>query len=254
MNRPRARRTGAGAPRTVSVSGVAALTAVLLAAAVGLTSATSQADPQRNRLDLTSIAIPTGAQPQVRDTAFDVERLQGRQPGARTSAAATSDCDGCSAVATTLGVVYAEGSRASGFDNVATAWDSCADCSATTVSVQVVVLRHAAQVTANNRALAVNAACTGCHASAAAYQLVVVEPRGRQLSRSDIEQLRQWVDEQADALAGSTAHVTTSSAGRSSAAPSRGTSDVALDELEHRLDVALGGTITLDRSAAVRRG
>lgn len=220
--------------------------AAVTAAAVGLSSASSEADPQFGRLDLTSIAIPTLTQPQVTDSAFDIERLRGWQVDAQTSAAATSDCDGCSAVATTLAIIYADGGRSrTSFDNVATSWNTCVDCSATTVSVQVVVLRRAGEVTANNRALALNAACVGCRASAAAYQLVVVEPRGRQLSQADVEQLRAWVADQATALSQPAPRALL----RSSAPE-----EAPLDGLEEQLGTALGGITALERSAKVDRG
>jgi hypothetical protein len=209
-------------------------------------SASSEADPQHGRLDLTSIAIPTAAQPQVRDTAFDLERLRGPRVDADTSATATSDCDGCVAVATTLAIVYAEGWSAGGYDNVATAWNSCADCSATTVSVQVVVLRRAGAVTVNNRALALNAACDSCQASAAAYQLVVVAPRGRPMGRADVARLQKWVADQADQLSRPAAPTRSLRSAAPAAKPLAG--------LEEQLGAALGGVTTVTQSADVRHG
>lgn len=222
------------------VAAVAASTAVM-----GLVSASSEADSQHGRLDLTSIAIPTSTQPRVHDTAFDLENLRGPRVDVDTSAVATSDCDGCEAVATTLAIVYADGRRSGGFDNVATAWNSCTNCSARTVSVQVVVLRKAGPVTVNNRALALNAGCDTCQASAAAYQLVVVAPRGRPLGRADVARLQQWVAQQAGQLAAPAPRM----ALRSQAPAAK-----PLDGLEAQLDAALGGVRTVSESADVRHG
>jgi hypothetical protein len=225
------------------VPGAAALAAAV--AVVGLVSASSEADSQHGRLDLTSIAIPTAVQPQVHDTAFDLEHLRGPRVDVDTSAAATSDCDGCAAVATTLAIVYADGRSGGRFDNVATAWNTCADCSATTVSVQVVVLRKAGPVTVNNRALALNAACESCHANAAAYQLVVVSRHGRALGRADVARLQSWVAEQAEQLATPAPRMSL----RSSAPAAK-----PLGGLESQLGTALGGVTTVSQSTDVRHG
>ncbi len=57
------------------------------------------------------------------------------------------------------------------------------------------------EVTANNRALATNAACQDCDTAALAYQLVVVTPDGDRLSREATQELRDWVDAQDRAAA-----------------------------------------------------
>ena len=56
------------------------------------------------------------------------------------------------------------------------------------------------EVSPNNRAMAVNAACEGCRTAAAAFQLVVVAPRGARMSSESLAELEAWVDEQAAAL------------------------------------------------------
>lgn len=233
-----------------------AIVASVVVAAGALSSvapAASDADSRHDSLDLTSIAISTSAQPQVRDDAFDNVRLHGRSADAETSSAANAECDGCTATATTLGVVYVDQGRAAKLDNVATAWDSCTDCRTASVSVQVVVVRRAQQVTANNRALAVNAACNGCQASAAAYQLVMLEPRGKRLSGRDIQALRDWVTAQADAMVAPARQSMLRSAPGGSGG-SGGSSTVLLDQLAQQVGSALGGAQTLDRSADVKSG
>lgn len=223
--------------------------AVVLAAVLAtgaLASASSGADGRHDRLDLTSIAISTSAQPQVRDNAFDSERLHGRTSDAETSATANAECDGCTATATTLGIVYVDGGRAANLDNVATAWDSCTDCTTASVSVQVVVVRRAQQVTANNRALALNVACQSCRSSAAAYQIVLLEPHGKRLSGNDVQALQNWVQAQADAMAGPARQ------SMLRAAPN-GSNQGALSDLEQQLQSALGAT-TLDKSSEVKPG
>ncbi|MDN5795042.1 MAG: hypothetical protein L0H79_04745 [Intrasporangium sp.] len=210
-------------------------------------SASSDAHSRNDSLDLTSIAISSSAQPQVRDDAFDTERLRGRTVDAETSSAANAECDGCTATATTLGVVYVDRGRATKLDNVATAWNSCKDCRTASVSVQVVVVRRAQKVTANNRALALNAACEGCQASAAAYQIVMLEPKGKRLSGRDVAALRDWVDAQAAAMSAAPAP-------RSMLRSAPGAPGAPLDQLEDRVGFALGGAKTLDRSADVQTG
>jgi hypothetical protein len=243
------------APRQSRRGRILRRVAVVLAGVLAtgaLSSATSDADSRHDSLGLTSIAISSAAEPQVRDTAFDSERLRGRTVDADTVAAANAECDGCTATATTLGIVYVDRGRAARLDNVATAWNSCTDCRTTSVSVQVVVVRSGQQVTANNRALAVNAACKGCRASAAAYQIVMLEPRGKRLSGRDVEALRDWVQAQADAMSADPGHeATLRAAPKASAgsAPARS----ALDELGQRVGSALGATV-LERSGQVRTG
>lgn len=237
------RRSGFGSG-SHSVRRVVTLVVVVVAS-LGLTTASSQAGEDRGQLQLTSIAIPTAVAPTVRDDSFDVERLRARTVDADTSALATADCDGCAATATTLGIAYVDQGRAARLDNVATAWNTCADCSATSISVQVVIVRRSQKVTANNRALAVNAGCAGCHASAAAYQMVVLEPRGKRLSGKDIRQLQSWVADQAQLLA----HPAPTALLRSAAPGPQ-----LLDGLEAQLGTSLGPITTLERSADVKTG
>ena len=243
VSTPRPRRRGRLARRVAVV-----LAGVLATGA--LASATSDADSRHDSLDLSSIAISSSAQPQVQDVAFDTERLHGRTVDANTSSAANAECDGCSATATTLGVVYVDKGRAARLDNVATAWNSCTDCRTASVSVQVVIVRRAQQVTANNRALALNTVCQGCRASAAAYQVVMLDPKGKRLSGRDVQALRDWVAAQAEAMVAGPAKQS-----MLRAAPNgSGAALAQLDQLEQRVGSALGGATTLDRSGEVKIG
>jgi hypothetical protein len=163
----------------------------------------------------------------------------------KTTASAAADCDDCSATATALHIVYLDRPTNATLDNVSVAWSHCVGCSSIAVSVQVVVLRRPQTVLANNRALAVNALCDSCQTASAAYQLVVVGDRRDRLSRSDEEQLREWVIAQAAAM-------------RAAPAPgTAGTSTISLgasplDQLEALLVDGLGGATTLERDADVK--
>jgi hypothetical protein len=86
-------------------------------------------------------------------------------------------------------VVYISKARKGTADNLATAWSSCRDCRASSVSVQVVVVRPSTKLTTRNRALAVNASCAGCTTAAVAVQLVVVTTKHRAFSRQGRQQL-----------------------------------------------------------------
>jgi hypothetical protein len=225
---------------------VAVVLATVLATGA-LASASSGADGRHDRLDLTSIAISSSAQPQVRDNAFDSERLLGRTADAETSSSANAECDGCTATATTLGIVYVDAGRAANLENVATAWDSCANCTTASVSVQVVVVRRAQRVTANNRALALNVDCQSCRASAAAYLIVLLEPHGKRLSGKDVQALQTWVQGQANAMTGASQQSTLR------AAPNASSSQGALSDLQQRLQSALGAS-TLAKAGEVKTG
>ena len=135
------------------------------------------------------------------------------------------------------------------------AWSQCVGCRATALSVQVVILRSPYTVRANNRALAVNAACESCLTSAAAFQIVVVGGRRERLTRAAHDELERWVAEQAAAMRSAVP------AGDPGVAPS-GLRTVAdepdatalLDELEALLRSELGGLQTIERDADVSAG
>jgi len=167
---------------------------------------TSSPTPVVRGLDAVALALASPHRPTPVDRAVTVGRLHAWGAGSETesTAGATADCDGCSAKATALAVVYGDSRGRVRADNLATSTTSaCSGCGTVSVSVQVVLLRRAGTVEANNRATAVNAACTDCRASSAAYQTVVVDPRGRKLSARDLAALRDWVQNQADQMAAS---------------------------------------------------
>jgi hypothetical protein len=115
------------------------------------------------------------------DTRSSVGRLT-RNGQARATATASAMCTGCEGDARTVQILYAQAPQVV-VDNVAAAWASCVDCSATSVAVQVVVLgKRTADMVFANRALAVNAACTGCTTRALAVQFVISGGNRHELS------------------------------------------------------------------------
>lgn len=141
-------------------------------------------------LDTASTAIPTAGQPTVADSAQSTVRTSSSTNKAASVSMATSNCDGCSGVATTFQVVYFDGRKASA-DNSAAAWSSCAGCASSAVSVQLVVARKATQLTVNNRALALNVNCTECTTTSAAIQFVISGGTRRDLSTQAKDMITQ---------------------------------------------------------------
>ncbi|HEY9376702.1 MAG TPA: hypothetical protein VIQ02_06365 [Jiangellaceae bacterium] len=179
--------------------------ALLMALAIGISSsgAATFGGPHRKRedIDLLSSAHPGPPNPDVSDAAVDTKgQSHARQVKADASAVATATCDGCTGDATTLQVLVVRRAEAAYVDNVATAWSSCVDCGAISLSVQVILLYKSPMLTANNRASAVNAGCEQCTSTAVAYQLVVETDSPRGLSRAEREALEAWVEEQAALL------------------------------------------------------
>lgn len=155
---------------------------------------------RRQGIDLTASAHPTGARPEVTDRAFDITTSWQHSVQADTSALSSATCGGCRAHSVTLQVLYARWPRDIEADNAAVAWSSCRRCGGSALSVQVVVVQGLGEITANNRALATNGACRRCATDALAYQLVVAAPNGERLSHEAIQELRDWVDAQAQLL------------------------------------------------------
>ncbi len=193
MNAPRSHRH----PGRLAL--LALLTAVLL---VSVGSSTSQADRVRMRAnkDLTAAAHPSVARPDVVDEAFATSWPLWSAVKADTSATASATCDGCHGDAVALQILYVDKAHNAEVDNAAVAWSQCQDCRATATSVQLVVIRYGRDITANNRALSANAACVRCVSNALALQLVVVDPDGERLTREEEQELRAWVDGQAESL------------------------------------------------------
>ena len=196
------------------------------------------------RGELTAAALAAPDSPDVVDDALSRFHASRGLGDVDTAASAHAGCDGCSATATALHIAYLDRPTVATVDNVTVAWSQCQDCSATAVSVQVVILRSPQTVRANNRALAVNAACAGCRTAAAAYQLVVVGGRHDRLTATDVEQLRRWIADRVAALQAVPATVGSAAPAASAAAP--------LDQLEALVGGAIGGATTLQRDAEVR--
>lgn len=193
-------------------------------------------------LDLAAAAVTGPDSEHVSDDAYDLVRSGHREANVDSTASSSADCDGCSADATLVHVVYLDRPTETTLDNVAMAWSWCTDCRTTALSVQVVVLRSPQLVRANNRAMAVNVGCKGCLAAAAAFQLVVVGSRWERVSPGALDELRRWAAEKAAALR---------------VEPSAGASPVgleepaeaALDQLEALVSEELGGISALERDA-----
>src|SRR4051812_2650430 len=226
----------------------ALVAALALLASTGWTAA--DAAREHGQLDVTALAIASGADRTVADDAFDAARLGGRRVDSNVVAASDATCAGCSSRATALGVVYVNHGDHVTVDNLATAASSaCARCSSVAVSVQVVMLRRAGAVVANNRSLAVNAGCDSCRASAAAYQFVVVDPKGARLTGDDLTFLRAWVQTQADGLARGTGAALRSSSPSTATMETRVTIETIKAELRQRV----GPGASVSAKSEVRR-
>lgn len=196
----------------------AAATLALTGSMVGPV-ASSDASPGRSQwradLDAASTAIPSIAQTSVQTTDQSLIRSRAANSKATAVAVAMTNCDGCTGEAGTLQVVYFDGRGPVAADNVANAVSQCPDCKgpvvATAVSVQVVFVKRADQVTVNNRALAANVLCgpqdgepvSGdvCTASAAAYQFVMIGGNRRDLTASAKDTIGRLQDVLAGELA-----------------------------------------------------
>lgn len=200
-------------------------------------------DPRRDA-DVTASAIPGHAFPEVTDEAFGLLRA-GWRFKADANATASSTCDGCRGDAATLQVVFVRPGSRGTVDNVATAWSHCKDCAATALSVQLVVLRGDPEIRANNRALALNAACERCGTASAALQLVVQGGHPAHLSPQARRELERWVEEQAALLRQQAGSAQLS--GRIAQYPT----DSALRDLDGLVSEVLG-TDTLERRAQFR--
>jgi hypothetical protein len=134
--------------------------------------------------DLVASAQPVTPRAAVTDTTAVFVRARAKQVKADASAAASATtCNSCSGRAIALQVIYLDKARTATTDNTATAWSSCRGCRASSVSVQVVVMRASTHLAARNRALAVNASCKRCAVTRAiAVQRVVVTKDRRALS------------------------------------------------------------------------
>lgn len=216
---------------------VAGAAAVVLGIPAGVLAGQGDRAAARSGADVGTATVAAVGRPGLTavDAADDLVRITAREARARGTAVASATCDGCAARAGTVQVVIADRADALGAGNAASSWASCTDCDASAVSVQVVLARDPALVRADNTALAVTAGCSGCRATAAAYQLVVLDPAQRGLSRHTRENLRRVVDELLAATG----------AGALAAAPDR------LADAVHPLPVA---TVRVDVDRGARRG
>lgn len=167
----------------LAVAGVAGIAAALVVA--GSTSA----DPSARR-DFSAVALVIPVRPgtNLEDNATRIETAGGHRSKIESVATSSLNCDGCSAHASTVHVVYAPRPDAVEADNVATAWASgCAGCSGWALSLQIVVAKSAGDVTAANSALAFTTGCANCAVNAAAVQIVVVAPNERRLTSRQID-------------------------------------------------------------------
>lgn len=168
----------------------AVLTGVLLAATIAVGgSASAEGGWGPRNIEAASAAIPAQAGDTVGDVSQHVDRLGRRTIRASAVATSSAVCDGCTATAVTMQVIYARSIRSMRIDNVAAAWSACTGCRASALSLQVVITRKAGDITAGNRALAVNATCLDCRTASAAVQIVVVSPSNRELSQSDLSEI-----------------------------------------------------------------
>lgn len=218
--------------------------AVALMMAAGSVAGSAPSWQQRRNVDVTASANSGPGANRVDDAALRVARVTYRRVKADATAHATSTCDGCTADARTLHVVYLDRVTAGTVDNVATAWSRCAGCRATALSVQVVVVRGWSSVRANNRALAVNGDCADCSTASAAFQVVVTSEERPRFSRPEMRQLRRWTVQQATALREGAAL-------RGSTRRSARPGGVQVGELTRLVNRGLG-TTTLQRRAELR--
>ena len=162
---------------------VAAACTVSCVAALIVTGSTAADPPPRHDFMVATLAIPSAPGTNADDNAIRFDRAHGRSAKVDTVATASLNCDGCSAHAFAVQIVYARRSHAVIADNVATAWASqCAGCSGWAVSLQIVVARSADELNAANRALSFTTACEHCDVHAAAVQIVVVAGTDRELT------------------------------------------------------------------------
>lgn len=182
---------------------LAALSAGCLTAMTLAPGPSAQSMPSwvsRRDVDVTAAANSGPAAEHPVDTAFRVTRVAYRRIKGDATAQASALCDGCTAHAQALHIVFLDWGSGGVVNNVATAWSRCSGCRSSALSVQVVVVRGRLGIEAHNRALAVNADCEGCLAASAAFQIVVAGHERPRLSRADLRELRRWTIAQSAAL------------------------------------------------------
>jgi hypothetical protein len=170
---------------------VAAACTIATAAALIVAGSTSADPPPRHDFTAAAVAIPVAPGTNADDNAIRFETAHGRSAKIDSVATSSLSCNGCSAHAFTVDVVYARQPHTVVADNVATAWASqCAGCSGWAVALQVVVARSANSVTAANRALAFTTVCDQCNVRAAAVQIVVIAASDRELTPGQMDSIQ----------------------------------------------------------------
>jgi hypothetical protein len=204
----------------LAVAVVAGIVATLIVAG------STGADPSARRdFSAVALAIPVGPGTDANDNAIRIETAGGHRPKINSVATSSLNCDGCSAHASTLHVVYAPRPDAVEADNVATAWASgCAGCSGWALSLQIVVAKSARDVTAANSALAFTTGCANCTVNAAAVQIVVVAPNERKLTSRQLDAIQALYRDYLGALGAAAAPP---SRARAQAAPTTATTITA---------------------------
>ena len=175
-------------------------------------------------------------------------RARASNTKATAVAAATTDCDGCSGEATTLQIVYFDGSGPVTADNVANAISQCSGCVGSAVSVQVVIASKADQLIVNNRAVALNVECAGCQTSSIALQFVLVGGSRRDLSAA----AKDLTGQLQDVLAGKVATAAQAPQAQARASAEAETTSIA-DQLQAVLVKDTGST-TVQRTIDVQVG
>jgi hypothetical protein len=178
--------------RLISLAAAAALLAGVAGSNVGADAQpTGSGSPS---VSAVALANPDPAHPKVDRTTVQLDRASGRSWRGDAIAQASATCAGCTATAATGEVIVFRTSGQVEPDNVATAWSQCDGCAATALSVQVVLGPGTPTLIAANRAMALNSACSDCTARAAAYQFVVLGAKRSELTpraRDLISEVRQ---------------------------------------------------------------
>jgi len=150
--------------------------------------------PGASTLTAVALANPDPDHPKVDKTTVQLDHATGRSWEGDAIAQASATCAGCTATAATGQVVVVRTSAKAQSDNVATAWSQCDGCASTALSVQVVLSSSTPTLVVANRAMALNTACAGCTARAAAYQFVVLGAKRSELTpraKDLISEIRQ---------------------------------------------------------------
>jgi hypothetical protein len=170
---------------------VAAACAIGTVAAVIVAGSTAADPPQQRDFTAAAVAIPVKPGTNADDSTTRFQTAHGWTAKIDSVATSSLGCDGCSAHAATVHVVYVPRTHAVVADNVATAWASeCAGCNGWALSLQIVVARSAGAVTAANRALSFTTVCDHCTVRAAAVQIVVIAASGRELTPGQMDSVQ----------------------------------------------------------------